>query len=113
MAEHNYIIEKLDEQSKMIEAHGRLIETQGERLLGIETALTTIAVQEEKILTVQRQVDSLWKRYDYAFRPDGTIAKLQVIAASCPVAEYKNAINRLWAAIGLIVVLIGSIKLWG
>jgi len=104
------LLETIDQQAK-------LISDQGERLYNIEKALITIAVQEEKIGTIQTQVSTLWIKYDNILGSVGTVVKLQTQlqaqVASCPKADIKSAITGQWVAIGIIVALIGALKLWG
>lgn len=91
---HELILKKLDHQS--------------DRLSCIENAVAKIAVQEEKIESVREQVAGLWRKYDAAFGPDGTIAKLQASAAACPKEDLKNALARQWAAIALLASLVAG-----
>lgn len=91
---HELILNKLDRQS--------------ERLSCIENAVGKIAVQEEKIESVRDQVSGLWRKYDTAFGPDGTIAKLQASAAACPKEDLKNALTRQWSAIALLASLVAG-----
>lgn len=107
------ILKALEYQADLIMNQAKLIENQGDRLFGIEKAITAIAVQEEKIVNVQVQLSALWKKYDNAFGPEGIISKLQTQAASCPKNDLKNTLTGQWVAIGIIVTLIGVLKLWG
>jgi hypothetical protein len=85
-----------------------------ERLSGIELTLSKTAVQQdERILSIKAQLDGVGRKYDEAFGPEGTIAKLQVKISGCPRDEIKTALSRQWAVITLIVALIGALKIWG
>lgn len=84
-----------------------------ERLSGIEKTLSAIAVQEEKISSLRSQVDGMWRKYDTEFGPHGTITAIKMYQAACPAESFKKNIAQIWGAIGLIVALIGSIKIWG
>lgn len=107
MTDHDHIVEKIEFQSK-------LIEDQAERLKNIEKLLSGLAVQEERITNMQSKINALWKKYDEAFKPEGTIAKLQRASDKCPVDSLKISINRLWAALGIsfsvIVGLLAYLK---
>ena len=106
MTDHNHIIDKIEFQSK-------LISDQGDRLKNIERLLSNIAVQEERIMSLKSRVDALWRKNDEFFSPDGTLSKIQATLSACPKNDLRNQIKLQWTAIGLIVVLIGAIKLWG
>ena len=84
-----------------------------EGLSGIEKTLSAIAVQEEKISSVRSQVDGMWRKYDTEFGPQGSITAIKMYQAACPAESFKKNIAQIWGAIGLIVALIGSIKIWG
>jgi hypothetical protein len=81
MTDFETILEKLEEQNG--------------RLKTIETAITTIAVQDEKIINLQSQVTGLWKKYDLYFSGNGVIPKIQQHQASCPRSQVKY----MWGAI--------------
>ncbi len=84
-----------------------------ERLSGIEKTLSSIAVQEEKISALRAQVDGMWLKYDTEFGPQGTITAIKMYQAACPAESFKKNIAQMWGAIGLIIALIGAIKIWG
>lgn len=85
---HALILQKLDQQS--------------ERLSSIEKAVSTIAVQEEKIEALREQITGLWRKYDYAFGPDGLISRIKTHQAACPRDEVKAAISRQWLPSALL-----------
>lgn len=99
MSDHDAILHELNKMNN--------------RLSAMETTLSAIAVQEEKISAMRMQIDALWRKFDAAFSPEGTIAKLQATQAGCPKNEVKAAISRQWAAIATIVAMITALKLWG
>lgn len=84
-----------------------------DRLSGIEKTLSAIAVQEEKISALRAQVDGIWRKYDTEFGPQGTITAIKMYQAACPADSFKRNIAQMWGAIGLIIALIGAIKIWG
>ena len=83
-----------------------------ERLSGIEKTLSAIAVQEEKIAALRTQVDCMWRKYDAEFGPNGSVTAIKLYQAGCPAESFKKNIAQIWGAIGLIVALVGSIKIW-
>lgn len=106
MTDHNAIF-------KLLEQQANALQSQSMQLENIEKSLVKIAVQEERVTHVQSQVNALWSRFDLLTTPDGPITKLQQCANSCPGNALKDSITRLWAAFGIILMLIGAIKLWG
>ena len=84
-----------------------------DRLSGIVKTLSAIAVQEEKIAALRTQVDCIWRKYDTEFGPQGSITAIKMYQAACPAESFKKNLAQIWGAIGLIVALIGSIKIWG
>ena len=89
------------------------LEDQTERLKEIEDKVSIIVRQDERILNLQSQVGALWRKYDAAFSPEGTIARLQAQASACPKEDLRTQIKLQWGAMALIVALIGALKLWG
>ncbi len=106
MTEHDSIFTILKQQEK-------ILASQTVQLSNIEKSLVTIAVQGTEIAHINNQIEAIWKKYDNAFGPDGTISKLQTYAASCPRENVKTNLARQWVAIGIIIALIGAIKIWG
>lgn len=106
MTDQSILFEKLEQQ-------GRILEKQTQELSCIKQAIIDIKVQGTEIIHLNNQLSALWKKYDDAFGPEGTIAKLNAKAAACPEKEVKKALNQQWVAIGLIVALIGALKIWG
>lgn len=82
------------------------LDTQADRLEKIEQAISRIAVQDEKILNLQAQVSSLWRKYDTAFGPEGTMVQIQKFQASCPRETVKKELDKQWAIIGLISIIV-------
>lgn len=92
---HALILQKLDQQS--------------DRLTSIEKAVSTIAVQEEKIEAMREQMAELWRKYDRAFEPGGTISEIKAYQAACPKEDIKIALSRQWFAIGVIATIMTGI----
>jgi len=106
MTDHDAIFRLLEQQANALQS-------QSEQLENIEKSLVKIAVQEERLTNIQSQVSALWTRFDSLTAPDGPITRLQACANSCPGDALKGNITRLWAALGMLLALIGAIKLWG
>lgn len=75
------VIEKIDEQN--------------DRLKQIEIAISAVAVQNERIVNLQTQMNALWKKYDASFSADGIVSRIQQHQASCP----RNQVKYMWCAI--------------
>lgn len=86
------ILDKLDEQAG--------------RLKRIETTMAIIAVQDEKIASLQSQVGKIWDKYDKLVSPDGIIAKVNSFQGACPKDDVKTTVTRQWAAIGLLATIV-------
>lgn len=107
MIEQNSILfEKLEQQEK-------ILTKQTEELSDIKQALIDIKVQGREITHMTGQIDALWKKYDAAFGPEGTIAKMQAHVSACPKDDLRAQIKLQWGAIALVVALIGALKIWG
>lgn len=100
-----------------IEAQKKILDKQTDDIEFIKTTISTIAVQEEKIITLKNQVNALGNKYDKAFAPDGVVMQVVNRQAGCPAPEMKRSINQLWTAVWtittLLVMLIAGMKLWG
>lgn len=106
MTDHDSIFTILKQQE-------RILASQTAQLSNIERSLVTMAVQGKEIMHLNGQIDALWKKYDTAFGPDGTVSKLQACAASCPRENVKTNLSMQWVAIGSIIALLGVLKIWG
>lgn len=74
------------------------LEKQGKRLSSIESTIQSIAVQDNKIITLQEQVHDLYSKYNDTFGPEGVISNITKFQASCPRQQMKWT----WRAIALI-----------
>lgn len=87
------------------------------RLTGIEITLSKMAVQDEKISSLKIRVDVMSHKYDEVFGTEGTISKIKAHQAACPADMLKKSIAQIWkvmgVAVGLIVSIIGAIRIWG
>jgi len=104
MVDADVLLLKLETQEK---AFGKL----DERLAGIERAVVEMALQRKDIEYLTMQDAAISKRIDNLYAPDGAITKLQECANACPKKDLTASINSLWGAIGLLVALIGVLKL--
>lgn len=86
------ILEKLEEQS--------------DRIKTIERTMAAIAVQNEKLASLQKQQSKLWEKYDSLVAPDGIIARINSFQAACPRIDLKAALARQWTAIGLLATIV-------
>jgi hypothetical protein len=85
--------QRLDSIEKKLDSHG---ETLGE----IQKTLNLLAVQNEKISSLQVQIASLWKRYDSFVDPrNGVITKITAFQASCPRGSFQTHIKWLWGTL--------------
>lgn len=100
------ILEKLEHQENMFNNFNH-------RLTGIEQAVTDLAVQKKEIDHLTQQLSVLWKKYDNLCSADGLLHTIKNYQASCPRDEIKNNLARQWGVIGMIIALIGALKLWG
>lgn len=67
-----------------------VLESQSVRLTNIETAINAIAVQDEKIITIRKQVNKLWMFHDTEFGAEGVVAKIQQHQSQCPKMEVSK-----------------------
>lgn len=65
------------------------------RLGKMEDAVTSLAVQNNTIISTQKQVDALWKKYDEAFSPAGIISKIKNHQMKCPLSKIDSMENKL------------------
>lgn len=92
------------------------LKDQAARLSNIETAMVTIARQDEKIVTIQKQIGILFQNYELAFNPkDGVVTEMKVFQEQCPkknlqssLTLFKWMIGGQWAVISLMVVILGG-----
>jgi len=55
-------------------------------------AISTMAVQDEKLVHLTQQVSGLWAKYDRLISDDGTLARIRQHQASCP----RDQIRWMW-----------------
>jgi len=94
----------------------RELKNQAVRLSNIETAVVTMARQDEKIVTIQKQVGILFTNYDLAFNPkDGVVTVMKGFQEGCPRKEMQGSLTLFkwmlvgqWAVISLLVAIVGG-----
>jgi len=84
------------------------LDGQDDRLAGIEKAISQIAVQDEKILNLQSQVNALWKKQDAYFGPKGVVSELKNNQANCPKDRVKTLETRSWGLMVSILLMVLS-----
>jgi len=104
MTDNDVLLLKLETQEKAFVKFD-------ERLAGIERAVVEMALQRKDIEYLTMQDAAISKRIDNLYAPDGAITKLQECANACPKKDLTTSINTLWGAVGLLVALIGVLKL--
>ena len=72
MTDHDAILESQKYQEK-------ILEKQSIQLENIEKSLVALAIQGKDIVHINGQIEAIWKKYDIAFGPNGTISKLQIL----------------------------------
>ncbi len=82
------------------------IEEQSIRIKNIEQTMAAIAVQDEKLASLQFQQSKLWDKYDNLVAPDGIIARVNSFQAACPKENIKTTVARQWTAIGLLATIV-------
>lgn len=90
-----------DDRLRAIE---RRMDEQCTKLDRIEQALSAIAVQNSRIEDLQRDVSSLWLKWDSISCPGGTISKIEKWQASCPRTQIKFL---WWFVTGVGIALAG------
>lgn len=106
MTDHDVLLAKLENQ-------GKLLAKQTGELSDIKKAVNEIALLNKDVSHHAMQIDALWRKYDSAMGPDGVLSSVRMFQTACPGPDIKDQIKALWAAIGLIIALIGVIKIWG
>jgi hypothetical protein len=93
----------------------KMLDRQAQDLVDIKTTLSSIAVQDQRLQTLEKGCDALWLKYDELAAPEGVIQNLKTFQASCP----RATIRWVWFALlpmaaTQILVAIGLIKIiWG
>ena len=70
--------QRLSSIEKKLDAHGST-------LCEIKETINMMAVQNERIASIQKQLSSLWEKYDELANPnDGLLTGIKTFQASCP-----------------------------
>ena len=76
------------------------LDNHGDTLGEIQKTLNLLAVQNERITTVQKQVADLWKKYDELAHPNtGMLSVIKNFQASCPRESIKIQLKWLWCTL--------------
>lgn len=93
------ILEKLNK----IEKYNTKMELKVDR---IESTVSLIAVQSERLDNLANQTNRLSERYDEVFKPGGYIDEIKVHQAACPKDTMKTRFGELWAAYALLAAIV-------
>ena len=91
------------------------LDLQAQTLDDIKQTLSSIAVQNQRLQTLEKGSDTLWRKYDELAAPEGVIQKMKAFQASCP----RATVRWVWVclvpmAVTQVLVAIGLFKLiWG
>ena len=73
------------------------LDDHGETLCEIKTTLNDLAIQNERIVSIQKQLTSMWDKYDELVNPrNGVITKVTAFQASCPRKTILTHVKWLW-----------------
>jgi len=73
------------------------LDDHGDTLCQIKTTLNDLAIQNERIASIQKQLTSMWDKYDELVNPrNGVITKVTTFQASCPKQSILIHIKCLW-----------------
>lgn len=93
------ILEKLDS----IEKNNDKLSAKVDR---IESTISLLAVQTERLDNITIQVKAVWDKYDEAFKPGGYVETIKAHQAGCPKEAMKSRFKELWAAYALLTTII-------
>lgn len=82
----------------------RKLDEHGRALYGIQDTLNRVAVQNEQIAQLQKDVSSLWQKWDALAGPEGTIAQIVRYQASCPRGQMRFL---WWVIVTILIALVG------
>lgn len=84
-----------EEISKKLDAQSTQIEKQGDRLDSMQKTINQIALQDQEIKHLKKELDKVRTHVDDLCATDGTLAKMSRFQASCPRHQLKN----LWLVV--------------
>jgi len=79
------------------------LDRQAKALDEIKTTLATIAVQDQRLHTLEQSNSTLWKKYDDLASPKGVVQHLKNFQASCPRSILK------WVWVVLIPMMLTQV----
>ena len=74
------------------------LDEHGEMLKAINKSMHVMAVQDQKILEMQSNIQALWRKYDDLCAPNGIINQVISWQAGCPRKQLKFL---WWAIVGI------------
>jgi len=74
----------------------------------MESAISLLAVQSERLNNVSNQVENLWKKHDEISGPTGLVNELKNFQAGCPRDYIKQTLDRQWVVIGLLASIVSG-----
>ncbi len=86
-----------DQRLKSIE---KKLDAHGDTLGDIQQTLNLLAVQNERIVAIQKQLANLWRKYDELASPNGgMLTDIKSFQASCPRKNMSAQIKWLWFSV--------------
>ncbi len=86
----------------------RKLDKLDDEIEGIKESINLIAVQSNQIDNLSSQVHALWKKYDNAFSPEGSVTQIMNFQAACPKETIIRRLKELWLAYALLAsILVG------
>ena len=76
-----------------------------DQMADIKIKVDRIAIQDNEISNMQKDISALWRNVDDLQKPGGTIYDIQKHQAGCPKAQIKM----IWWAIGILATVLGAI----
>ncbi len=77
----------------------------------LESAISTLAVQSERLDNLSRQTKALWDKHDEAFKPGGYIDVIKAHQAACPKETMRTRFKELWLAYALLSTVVAGVIL--
>jgi len=81
------------------------LDDHGGTLCEIKTTLNDLAIQNERIITIQKQLSNIWIKYDELVNPvNGVITKITTFQASCPRKAILTHVKWLWCMVASFTI---------
>jgi len=86
--------------SNRLENIEKKLDNHGNTLCDIKTTLNDLAIQNERISSIQKQLANIWEKYDELVSPlNGVITKVTNFQASCPKQSILTHVKWLWGMV--------------